>query len=130
MALLLVLLLASTATAATLDERIASLQAESDSLQREVWTLESQLLAATLDTLARTDAALRANDVRVVRATASPEWVRVALDKLSAMDLRIVKAEIKGAGLDFQLVGPDTLYMRGDRAARALPVISAALDLQ
>lgn len=124
---LLGILIASSVYAATIDEQLSTVKATIDSLQKEAWTLESKKSAVVLDSVAQADLTLKSNGIRVVCAKGSPEWVKVALDRLTSINVRLVRASLSEASIQFTLVDADTLSMRRDRAEKALPVISAAL---
>ncbi len=124
---LLILFIALSSYADTLSDRIAAAKADEQTASRLANTLVSQRTAAHIDSLFQADSTLAADKVRVWGSGIDSVWVKVAIDKLSALDQKIVKAELKGTDLGFQVIGSDTLYMRRDRAEKALPVISAAL---
>ena len=112
----------------TLDEQIAQANKAADSLRVVANKLGSQKAATVIDSLYQADLTLAANKVRVVGSGLDSMWVKIALDKIAPDSYKAVRYALKDANLDFQIASsPDTLYMRRDRAEKALPVISAAL---
>lgn len=120
------------AIAATLDEQIAAANRQADSLRVVANQLGSQLVAARLDSLAQADSTLAANGVRVVGG-ADSLFVKIAIDQTSGLGRKLIRAslgpgvEVDRVVLKYELIAPDTLSLRRDRAEKALPVISAAL---
>ena len=124
----LALLIATAAFALTPEQQLDAALTQQKAASLLVNQLSSQIAAARIDSLYQLDPTLVANHVRIVGSSTDSMWVKIALDKLAPLDLKVVKAELKGADLNFQATSsPDTLYMRRDRAEKALPVISAAL---
>lgn len=117
----------SIAFSATLDEQLTAANRQSDSLRVVLNKLGSQKAASRIDSLFQADSTLKVDQVRVISGKDSM-WVNITLDKLSALDRKIVRAELKGAELNWKETSSlDTLYMRRDRAEKALRVISTAL---
>lgn len=127
MKILFALLIATTSFAATLDEQIAAANAEAKAASVLAQKLGSQKAAAYIDSLFQLDATLAASNVRVVGGGVDSVWVKVALDGLTDLNARLVRVSLTEAQIGFEAVGSDTLYMRRDRAEKALPVISAVL---
>lgn len=126
--LLLLILIVGYSWGDDLDLRIAQANKSADSLRVVANKLASQKVATRIDSLFQVDSTLAADKVRVVGGGIDSMWVKIAIDKFSPLDQKIVKAELKGADLYFQATSsPDTLYMRRDRAEKARSVISAAL---
>lgn len=114
--------------AVSLDEQIIAAQQEEKAASRKSHQLGSQKAAARIDSIFQADSTLTAEKVRVVAGDKDSMWVKIALDKLTHLDRKIVRAELKGAELSWQETSSlDTLYMRRDRAERARGIISAAL---
>ena len=126
---LLFLIIITTAAFAdpSLDEQIKTVISQADSLSKLAQQLGSKKAALRIDSLFQADPILKAAGVKIVAGDKDSMWVKVAIDKLDALNQRIVKAELKGVNLSSQPIGSDTLYMRRDRAEKALSVISAAL---
>lgn len=125
--------LVSLSWGAGIDDQIASVNRQVDSLMVIANRLGSQKAAVRIDSLFQADSTLAAEKVRVVTGDKDSMWVKIALDKLTDLDRKIVKANlgegvvIDGISMSYQAIGADTLYMRRDRAEKALGVISAAL---
>lgn len=124
---LLVLLIASISHATTVDQQIDAAQDSLAKYQLKIQQLQSQVIAAELDTLCLEDSTLAADQVRVIRSNDSAA-VNVLLSHLDALDLRSVIVEVKAmTPRELVQVKGDTLYMQHPAARAALPVISAAL---
>jgi len=124
---LLALLIASSSYALTPEQQIDAAQDSLAKYQLKIQQLQSQVIAAELDTLCLEDSTLAADQVRVVRSNDSAA-VNVLLTSLDAIDLRSVIVEVKATTpRELVQVKGDTLYMQHPAARAALPVISAAL---
>lgn len=121
------LLIAVASHAATIEQQIDAAQDSLAAYQLRIQQLQSQVIAADLDTLYQADSTLVADQVRVVQSNDSG-WVNVLLTHLDATDRRNVQIEVKAVvPRELIQIKGDTLYMQYPSALQALPVISAAL---
>ena len=127
MKLLLVLLLAASSYAATLDEQIAAAIAAQKAASQLANSLGSQKHAARIDSLYQLDNALATSHVRVVGGGVDSLWVKIALDAVPSQRAGTIRSRLTEAKIEYRLIGADSLYTSIDRAEKALPVISAAL---
>lgn len=124
---LLVLLIASSAFAANLDQQIDAAQDSLAAYQLRVQQLQSQAQASRLDSLYQADSTLAADQVRVIRSN-DAAWVNVVMAHLAPLDLRSAIVEVRAVvARELVQVKGDTLYMQYPAAEAAKAVISAAL---
>lgn len=127
MKIILFLLIATATFALTPEQELANALAAQKAASIRANKLGGEIAAGRIDSLYQLDATLELAQVRVVGGAVDSMWVKVALDKLTSINARLVRASLSEASIQFTPVGSDTLYMRRDRAEKALPVISAAL---
>ena len=123
----LFILLIATAAFAGINEQIIQARAGMDSCTVILHNLSSKRYCSYLDSLSGLDSTLAADNVKYKPSTNDSMYVKMVLSPLSNADRKTATGALKGAEVKFTKVSADTLYMRRDRAEKALPVISAAL---